>query len=174
MDELVELGCTKATLLGKEIYLMDMSKDGIAYADFRHNAILFNRDAFNKISKRELSYKEEIYLNELLAHENEHLLRGAYNVSVSDCTSINKLVKLYIDEEQIINKKVAPNMYATYNELIASKDPDTMRQVEINGVLGAVSTIANCDTLLNNLNLSEGMIDHINSVKKGLIERGEE
>ena len=174
MDELEKLGCTKATLLGREVYLMDMSKDGIAYADFRHNTIIFNRNAFNSISKRDLTYEQEVRLSELLAHEAEHLIRGAYSVSAEDCTNIGRLVELYINEEQAINSKVAPSMYMEYNNLMESKNPDFMRQVEINAVYGAVDTVANCDTLLNNLNLSGGMIDYINSVKKGLIERGEE
>ena len=54
---------------------------------------------------------------ELINHELEHLVRGVAEYNIAALTRWEELGRLYKEEEQAINSKVAPTLYEAYNAM---------------------------------------------------------
>jgi len=116
----------------------EIVKDKIVKGTFNnHNIIIVPVvnlfDTTNLIAFAHFDSKHEVYVDakllekevqdgiiELLSHEVEHLKRGPVNVPTNKIKSLNDLGRIYVEEEQIINKKVAPLLYNAIEEAVNS------------------------------------------------------
>jgi len=70
-----------------------------------HIILVDKKFMFNKDIKEDIK-------QELLHHEEEHLLRGIIKIDINDVNNTDDIVWQYFKEEQIINSKVAPTLYS--------------------------------------------------------------
>ena len=86
--------------------------EGIAAAAvFEYNCVMLPKGIWNDFQDGNK------VAGELISHELEHLVRGVAEYDIATLTRWEELGKLYKEEEQAINAKVAPTLYEAYEAM---------------------------------------------------------
>ena len=123
-------------IVDRTVYLFFTDKElGTAYA----GALLNKRISLNGIEHKVILVREHLFKyipasdrDEILAHEKKHIERGLPSSFKNRPNSLEELGLWYYEEEQAINKEVAPKLYRATEK--AWNDPSIYPEFIVGGI----------------------------------------
>lgn len=145
-SEKITAGAAAVAIFNIKKEPMTVTIDGETYF-----IVLMRRDIFTKL-------KSKPVINDLILHEMQHYIDGIKVIDVNSVKTIWDYKDKYLEEEQRINKLVAPIMYKTYAEQIKKNNEEFNMACLYGGIVSSVG-MYNKDEIRKFMKLVKNMKD---------------